>query len=110
MNSVYTDNSSENSDVNAETLYGLCKKLFPICRSITGGGVRQILQIIKEIIPRLNTFEVPTGTKVFDWTVPKEWNIYDAYIIDPNGKKLLILKKIIFILWDILLLSKKSFR
>jgi aminopeptidase-like protein len=62
-------------------------RLWPICRSITGDGVRETLRIISEIIP-LNIHEVPSGTKVFDWEVPKEWYINDAYILTPEGKKI----------------------
>ena len=57
-------------------MYSLIKRLYPLNRSITGDGVRQTLSIIKERIP-LQTYEVPSGTKVFDWTVPNEWNIRD---------------------------------
>jgi aminopeptidase-like protein len=73
-------------------MYQLVSELYPICRSITGEGVRQTLEIIKKSIP-LVTHEVPTGTKVFDWTVPKEWNIKDAYIKNPKGEKIVDLKK-----------------
>lgn len=62
-------------------------RLWPICRSISGNGLRESFDILKEVIP-LNTYEIPTGTKVFDWTIPKEWNIDDAYIILPDGKKI----------------------
>jgi len=61
--------------------------LYPICRSITGNGVRTTLEQIKRYIP-LTVHEVPSGTKVFDWTVPKEWNITDAYIKNADGKKI----------------------
>jgi len=70
----------------------LLKRLFPICRSITGNGVRKTLSIIRTHVP-LKIKEVPTGTKVFDWTVPKEWNIKDAYIKDPSGEKIVDFKK-----------------
>lgn len=70
----------------------LMEELFPICRSITGNGVRQTLEIIKKHFP-LDMFEVPSGTKVYDWVIPKEWNIYDAYIINPNGEKIVDFKK-----------------
>lgn len=60
---------------------------YPICRSITGDGVRRTLRMIQERIP-LEIREVPTGTPVFDWTVPKEWNIRDAWIKDSSGKKI----------------------
>jgi len=59
---------------------------YPICRSITGDGVRRTLAMIRERIP-LAIREVPTGTPVFDWTVPKEWNVRDAWIKDPSGRK-----------------------
>ena len=61
--------------------------LYPICRSITGDGVRRTLDIIGERVP-LEMFEVPTGTPVFDWSVPKEWNIRDAYIAGSDGKRI----------------------
>lgn len=73
-------------------MWCLIEKLFPINRSLTGDGVRKTLNILAEHIP-LEFHEVPTGTKVFDWTVPKEWNIRDAYIIDPNGNKIIDFKK-----------------
>jgi aminopeptidase-like protein len=73
-------------------MYKLMKKLYPICRSITGDGVRETLNIIKEHIP-IEIHEVPTGTKVFDWTVPKEWNIKDAYIKNTRGEKIVDFKK-----------------
>jgi len=67
-------------------LHGLAAQMFPICRSITGNGIRQTLDMIKQRIP-LQTWEVPSGTPVFDWTVPKEWNIRDAYVRIPGGKR-----------------------
>jgi aminopeptidase-like protein len=73
------------ADVGAE-LHELVARLFPICRSITGEGVRQTLAILGERIP-LEVHEVGTGTPVFDWTVPKEWNIRDAYIADESGRR-----------------------
>jgi aminopeptidase-like protein len=68
-------------------LHRFASELYPICRSITGAGIRETLARIQERIP-LSITEVPTGTEVFDWTVPKEWNIRDAYIKDANGKRL----------------------
>src|ERR1700734_1209133 len=69
-----------------EELYRFARELYPLCRSITGDGIRRTLSMMGEKIP-LKTFEVPTGTSVFDWTVPKEWNIRDAYIKDRAGKR-----------------------
>ena len=78
-------------------LIKLGKKLFPICRSITGDGVRKSLKIISKYIENLNIREIKSGTKVFDWRIPPEWNIKDAWIKDSKGKKIIILKKIIYI-------------
>ena len=68
-------------------LYDFAAELYPICRSITGDGIRRTLSMIGKRIP-LEIREVPSGTKVFDWIVPKEWNIRDAYIIRPDGKRI----------------------
>src|ERR1700761_2165685 len=70
-----------------EELHGFAAELYPICRSITGDGIRQTLALIQNKIA-LQTFEVPTGTEAFDWTIPKEWNIRNAYIKDARGKRL----------------------
>ena len=74
-------------------MYMLSKKLWPYNRSITGEGVRETFKVLKKEISYLKTFEIPTGTKAFDWTIPKEWKIEDAYIICPNGKKICEFKK-----------------
>ena len=63
-------------------------ELFNICRSITGDGVRKTLKIYKKKFPKLKIKSIRSGTKVFDWTVPSEWNIKDAYILDKNNKKI----------------------
>lgn len=73
-------------------LYSLIKRLYPICRSITGNGVRQTLDILKEYIP-IRIHEVPSATQVFDWTIPDEWNIEDAYIKNAKGEKVVDFKK-----------------
>jgi aminopeptidase-like protein len=67
-------------------LHGRIERLYSICRSITGDGLRQTLRMIADEIP-LETEEVQTGTSAFDWTVPKEWNIRDAYIKDAGGNR-----------------------
>lgn len=73
-------------DVGAE-IFALAEKIYPICRSITGDGVRQTLREVAAQIP-LHIHEVPTGTPVLDWTVPREWNIRDAWIKDARGEKI----------------------
>jgi aminopeptidase-like protein len=67
-------------------MMALIEELFPICRSITGNGVRQTLETLRRFIP-LEVNEVRSGTGVLDWTVPPEWNIRDAYILDPDGRR-----------------------
>ena len=69
-------------------IYNLVSKLLPINRSLTGEGVRETLKIISSHIPNLKIKSVPSGTKVFDWSVPKEWLVKEAYIITPSGKKI----------------------
>jgi len=74
--------------------YNLGKNiLFPICRSITGNGTKKTLRIIKKKIPQLRIIKIKSGTKVFDWKIPSEWNINDAYILDKNGSKIVDFKK-----------------
>jgi len=70
-----------------QKLFGLCSELFPLCRSITGDGVRQTLAMIGTHVP-LVVREVPSGTPIFDWTVPNEWNIRAAWINDARGSPL----------------------
>jgi aminopeptidase-like protein len=70
-----------------EDIYDLAASLYPICRSITGDGLRATLDLLGQHID-LDTFEVPTGTRAFDWTVPREWNIRDAFIKDASGRKI----------------------
>jgi aminopeptidase-like protein len=73
-------------------MHALAERLYPICRSITGEGLRETLRMIGEKIP-LKNYEVPSGTEVFDWTVPKEWNIRDAWIKNSRGDKVVDFKK-----------------
>jgi aminopeptidase-like protein len=74
-----------------QQMYAIATDLYPLCRSITGNGVRQTLEILQRTIP-LTQHEVPTGTPVFDWHVPKEWNIHDAYLKNSSGQKLIDLQ------------------
>jgi len=71
-----------------QELYDLMAELYPICRSLTGAGQRRTLDILRRRID-LTVHEVPSGTAVFDWTVPKEWNIRAAYIKDVRGRKII---------------------
>ncbi|HEX6225917.1 MAG TPA: DUF4910 domain-containing protein [Chryseolinea sp.] len=76
------------ADSVADQMYSYATEMFPICRSITGDGVRETLGIIHKLLP-INVHEVPSGTKVFDWEVPNEWNIRGAYIKNSKGEKIL---------------------
>src|SRR6266545_5785449 len=71
-------------------MFELVEELFPICRSITGDGVRETLRIVGARLPApLALTEVPTGTPVLDWTVPDEWNIRDAWVADASGNRVI---------------------
>ncbi|MER6576412.1 DUF4910 domain-containing protein [Nonomuraea sp. NPDC001023] len=72
--------------MSGKEMHELVRRLYPLCRSITGDGVRATLDVIGEHLP-LKVYEVPTGTPVLDWHVPREWNIRDAYVRDPAGRK-----------------------
>src|SRR5688572_11845512 len=69
-------------------MYRFVTDLFPICRSITGNGVRETLARIQKHVP-VDIHEVPSGTRVFDWVIPQEWNIRQAWVKDPSGKKII---------------------
>jgi aminopeptidase-like protein len=71
---------------SGDAMHGLVKELYPICRSITGDGVRATLGCLSRYLP-LEVVEVPTGTKVLDWTIPREWNIRDAFIKRLSGER-----------------------
>ncbi len=73
-------------------MYALAAELFPICRSITGEGVRKTLNRLKKDIPEISLFEVESGTKVFDWIVPNEWKIEEAYVEDSEGIRIIDFK------------------
>ncbi len=74
-------------------MYDLMTRLHPICRSITGDGFRESQRIIGEYLPGLSIEAVPSGTRAFDWTVPREWNIRDAYVAYPGGERIIDFRK-----------------
>jgi aminopeptidase-like protein len=73
---------------DGEAMYALIEELYPVCRSITGDGVRKTLGRVAEELP-IDLHEVPSGTPVFDWAVPKEWNIREAWVKDPDGRTII---------------------
>ena len=74
--------------------YNIAKNnLYPICRSLTGRGVVKTLKIIKDSLPILKIKKFKSGSKVFDWHIPAEWNVKDAYVLDKNGLKIIDFKK-----------------
>ena len=75
-----------------EEMCALVRRLYPICCSITGSGVRQTLAVLRELIP-LEIHEVASGTQVFDWKAPKEWNICNAYIKNSRGERVVDFRK-----------------
>ena len=78
----------EGSATAARAAWPLMEAMYPLCRSITGNGVRSTFDLVEKHIP-LERSEVPTGTKVFDWEIPNEWNIRDAYVADPQGRRVI---------------------
>jgi aminopeptidase-like protein len=81
-----TTNGPRVDELSGSAMYALVEELYPICRSITGDGVRKTLEVVSRYIP-LTVREIPSGTSVLDWTVPKEWNIRDAWIADASGAR-----------------------
>jgi aminopeptidase-like protein len=86
MNEI--DDSFFDSPKIGQFMHDMAKDLWPICRSITGAGVRDTLNCIKGHVPELEIYSIPSGEKVFDWTVPDEWTIRAAYIEDEEGNKI----------------------
>lgn len=74
-------------------MYSLINELFPLCRSLTGNGARQSLAVFRREIKSLALHEVPSGTRCFDWTIPEEWNVSDAWVIAPDGEKIIDFKR-----------------
>lgn len=89
---MYEFMDQEQIEKAGHNMYDLMVRLYPIPRSITGNGVRDTLKIIQEYIP-LEIHNVPSGTQVYDWVVPNEWNIRDAYIKNSNGEKIVDFQK-----------------
>ena len=83
---------TENVTAVGQAMHDMIRDLYPICRSITGNGLRQTLRAVREQIP-LDLREVTTGTQVFDWTVPKEWNIRDAYAKNSRRERVIDFQK-----------------
>ena len=86
--SLDTFHSEVDPVATGQDMHRLIAELFPICRSITGDGLRHTLRILRTYIP-LEMREVPTGTQVFDWTVPKEWNIRDAFVKNSRSERVI---------------------
>ena len=82
--------------ITKKKIFSWTSNLFPIQRSITGKGNRKTLLYIKKELGKLKIIEVKSGTKVFDWKIPNEWNIKDAYIKDEKNIKVVDYKKTIF--------------
>ena len=90
--SVNSIESLSNNEDMGLVMYEFIRQMYPLCRSITGAGFRETLSMIGCRIP-LEIHEVPTGTPVFDWTVPKEWNIHDAYVKNRRGERVIDFRK-----------------
>ncbi len=89
--SVKAETMTPSGDRGAQ-LFSLVEELYPICRSITGAGLRASLDILERFLP-LERTSVPTGQQVFDWEIPLEWNIRDAYIKNSKGERIVDFQK-----------------
>ena len=78
---------------NGYSMHELAKVLWPINRSLTGEGVRKTLNILKENLPNLNIKEILSGTQVFDWKIPDEWHVEEAWIEDELGQRIVDFKE-----------------
>jgi aminopeptidase-like protein len=87
LRGVDWDKLPDASEVGVE-MHDLMAELYPICRSLTGEGVRETFRILEREVP-LEITEIPSGTQVFDWTLPREWNISDAWIAGPDGERVI---------------------
>ena len=91
MNTNFGKSSIDQEEMGRE-MHAFIGQMYPLCRSITGAGFRETLSLVNRHIP-LEIHEVPTGTPVFDWTVPKEWNIRDAYVKNMAGERVIDFRK-----------------
>jgi aminopeptidase-like protein len=87
-----TDDVTTGASVAGEVMMDLARRLFPINRSLTGDGVRETLRILAERLP-LEIVEVPSGTPVYDWTIPPEWNVREAWVADSSGRRIVDLRE-----------------
>lgn len=87
-----TSGSRKSDDATSAAIYRWAGDIFPICRSLTGDGVRSTLGYLQGIVPEMTIHEVPTGTRCFDWEIPEEWNIRDGYLMGPDGSKIVDFK------------------
>ncbi len=83
---------ASDTEATGREAFELMRRLFPLCRSLTGDGVRATFDVLEEEIPITRT-EVPSGTRVLDWVVPDEWNLRDAYIAGPDGTRVVDLSR-----------------
>lgn len=83
----------EKIGLTGKDMYGLAKRIFPIYRSITGKGVRETLEILKNLCSELQIYEIESGKRVFDWTIPNEWDIEEAYIENEKGVRIIDFKE-----------------
>ena len=89
---IEPEENVDNAEELGREMHAFIEQMYPLCRSITGSGFRETLSLISRHIP-LEIHEVPTGMPVFDWTVPKEWNIRDAYVKNSTGKRVIDFRK-----------------
>jgi len=89
MNKSLNEQTLDTSPSVNQAMYDLARRLFPFPRSLTGDGVRRTLEEVAAILPGLEVSEVASGTRAFDWEVPEEWNIRDAYVLDESGRKVI---------------------